>query len=255
MSVAEFDSMRRAAKVPKSLVGVRYAVKVYEVLYHSTNHVGKNVRASGLYMVPQGPKADLPVMAYNHGTRLKKGRKPEISGEELICAFFASDGYAVAMPDYLGLGSGEGQHLYHHVETEARSNVDLLRACREINGEIGVEWGKHLFVSGYSQGGHAALATHKYIQERHAEEFPLTASAPMSGAYDMAGVQAEVMWAPYSDPGYLPYLLYSFQTAYQILPDTVSPYKAPYDELLPPLLNGEHKLEKVNAVIPEVPVE
>ncbi|MEM7039580.1 MAG: hypothetical protein AAF570_21585, partial [Bacteroidota bacterium] len=66
---------------------------------------------------------------------------------------------------------------------------------------------------------------------------------------------AEVMWKPYSQPGYLPYLMFSFQEAYDIFPATYSPFKAPYDTLLPPLFDGDHKLYDVNQLVPPVPVD
>lgn len=251
----QLDSIRRAAKIPRSLAATKYDVRIYEIMYKTQDHKGREIQASGLYLVPLQLTEDMPVLSYNHGTRLIKQRNADAQGEELIGFFFASEGYAVCWPDYIGLGKGEGRHLYHHAHTEAMANVDLLRATREINTMLGRSFGDLLFISGYSQGGHAAMATHKYMQENLADEFTVTASAPMSGAYDMSGVQSEVMWKPYSDPGYLPYLMFSFQEAYGIFPAAYSPFKAPFDTLLPPLFNGDHKLYEVNQVVPAVPVE
>lgn len=255
ISVAKLDSVRRAAKIPRSLASIKYDVQIYEVIYRTQNHKGREVQASGLYLVPVQLKTGMPALSYNHGTRLIKKRNEGLQGEELLGFFFASDGYAVCWPDYIGLGKGEGRHLYHHANTEALANVDLLRAARELNTVLNRSFGDHLFISGYSQGGHAALATHKYIQEHLQDEFSVTASAPMSGAYDMGGAQEKVMWKPYSDPGYLPYLIFSFQEAYEIFPENRSPFKAPFDSLLPPLFDGNHKLYEVNQILPDVPVE
>ncbi|MBO0155283.1 hypothetical protein J0688_25075, partial [Vibrio parahaemolyticus] len=44
----------------------------------------------------------------------------------------------------------------------------------------------HLFITGYSQGGHVAMATHKVIERDYAREFTVTASGPMSGPYNLA---------------------------------------------------------------------
>ncbi|MBL0019705.1 MAG: hypothetical protein IPP17_25555 [Bacteroidetes bacterium] len=79
---------------------------------------GSSVMASGLIFCRM-PLEAIPLVAYGHGTRLQKERLWNMKGEESICAFFAADGYAVAMPDYLGLGRGERNHLYHHANTEA----------------------------------------------------------------------------------------------------------------------------------------
>ena len=72
------------------------------------------------------------------------------------------------MPDYIGMGESPGLHPYCHGASEA-TTIDMIRAVREAesldmipgmtadNGEM--------FVTGYSQGGHAAMATHKYVEE------------------------------------------------------------------------------------------
>lgn len=252
---AEFDSLLTANKVPKRMVPIRHDVDIYTVTYRTHWHDGSTIKATGLYMVPADMKEEMPLLAYNHGSRLKKKRKFGIRGMEAICAFYAADGYAVAMPDYVGLGKGDRRHLYHHSETEAFSTVDLLRAVREINAEIGKKPSDMLFLSGYSQGGHAAMATHKVMQQQLSDEFQVTASAPVSGAYDLAGVQGELLYEPYSDPAYLPYLLYSFQEIYHILPDSASYLVAPFDTLLPRFFTGRYKMGEVNAILPARPIE
>jgi hypothetical protein len=255
---ARLDSLLQATKTPPSLVQVRYTVDVYLVLYTTAFHDGSEVEASGYYLVPQNPQENLARLSYNHGSRLKKRSDSisagfKFSGEEAICAFFATDGYAVTMPDFIGLGLGEGMHLYHHSETEALANVNLLRATAQINRELGLPMGDQLFISGYSQGGHAALSTHRYMQQHLPDEFRVTACAPMSGAYDLDGVQSQVMYKPYDTPSYLPYLLYSMQEAYHVIPDSESFFIAPYDTLLPPLYDGSLGLRDVNAYLPATP--
>ena len=46
----------------------------------------------------------------------------------------------------------------------------------------------------------------------------------MSGPYDLSGVQEKVMYEPYTYSSYLPYLLLSLNTAYQLF-DEESFYK------------------------------
>jgi acetyl esterase/lipase len=253
ITTSQFDSLVELTGSPKSLVSIRYDVDVYRVIYTTAWHDGSEIKASGFYFVPKASREPLARLSYNHGTRLQKNGEFKFSGEEAICAFFATDGYAVTMPDYVGLGSGERQHLYHHAETEALANINLLRAVEDINQELELEITEHLFLTGYSQGGHAALCTHQYIQEHLAGEFTVTASAPMSGAYDLAGVQAEVMYKPYETPGYLPYLLYSMQEVYGLIPDDQSFFIPPYDTLLPPMFLGKNSLKEVNTHLPDVP--
>jgi hypothetical protein len=153
----------------------------------------------------------------------------------------------------VGLRRGERNHLYHHAATEALATVDLLRAAREFMPQLSIAWDGQLFLTGYSQGGHAAMATHKYIQERLDGEFYVTASAPMSGAYDLAGVQGRVLNQPYAQPGYLPYLLVSYHAAYHLLPDSGAYFRPPYDTLIPRLFNGHYTFLEVTPSLPAIP--
>jgi len=65
------------------------------------------------------------------------------------------------MPDYIGLGKGDKFHLYQNSESEATASIDMLLAIQELNIEFGIKTNKQLFLTGYSQGGHACMATHK----------------------------------------------------------------------------------------------
>jgi len=242
--------------VPEAVAPVRYTVKVYEIIYITAWHDGSTVQASGLYFVPvqEGEEKDaLPMISYQHGTQIKRGRKVKLGGEQAICVGFAADGYLVSRPDYVGLGKGECRHLYHHVPTQSGAAMDLMRAIRVLNQKIEVEQNDLLFLTGYSQGGHATMGLHKTIQEKYSSEFDVAASAPMSGAYDLAGVQEETMFEEYSHPGYLPYLFFSYQEAYGLYDDISKIFKAPYDSLLPPMYCGNHTMDEINRCIPNVP--
>jgi acetyl esterase/lipase len=251
--VSRMDSLLEQTGTPKRLVPVRYDVDVYSVRYTTAWHDGSVIRASGFYMVPKGAKEKVARLCYNHGSRSQKFWDFKFSAEEAICCYFATDGYAVVMPDYVGLREGERNHLYHHSETEALANVDLLRAVREIDQDLGVSVNDQLFITGYSQGGHAALATHEYMQQHLADEFQVTASAPMSGAYDLRHTQATVMYDTYATPSYLPFLLYSMQSVYQLLPDSSAFFISPYDTLLPELFQGDLRLGEINKYLPDTP--
>ncbi|BDS09532.1 alpha/beta hydrolase family protein [Aureispira anguillae] len=241
--------------IPTSVAPVRYTIDVYEIIYKTNWHNGTVISASGLYYVPRQVENSqaLPLVCYHHGTQIKKERKVRLGGEQAICIGFAADGYLVARPDYIGLGKGEKNHLYHHVPTQAAASMDLLRAIKELNPKIKVVQNDLLFATGYSQGGHATMGFHKTIQEQYSEEFKITASAPMSGAYDLAGVQEETMFKEYSHPGYLPYLFFSFQEVYQFYDNISEVFKAPYDTILPPLYEGMHTMGYINRLIPSVP--
>lgn len=240
--------------IPQSIAPIRFDVDVYEVIYNTCWHDSTCVKASGLYFVPRNAE-NAPLMVYHHGTQIEKHRGVELGGELAICMGFATDGYAVAYSDYIGLGKGDKFHLYHHVNTEAYASMDLVRAVRIINKEKNISLAKQLFTTGYSQGGHATMAFQKVVEAdpKLHEEFPITASSPMSGAYDLTGVQESNMFEPYSHPGYLPYLMVGFQEVYKLYDDLKTAFKAPYDSTVLSLFNGQYSMGDVNRVMPVIP--
>ncbi len=252
---AEMEAKWKEEKIPQIVAPVNYGVDIYEIDYWTEWHDGTPIKASGMYFLPQGKTTDLPLMTYHHGTIIiKKRRGLDYNGESAICLAFAVDGYAVAWPDYVGLGRGEKFHLYQNVESEAQASIDLMRAIRELNIELGVELNDELYLTGYSQGGHASLSTHKIIQEKYSSEFTVTASSPMSGAYDMAGVQVHTMFEEYTQPHYLPYLIHGMNEVYDIWDGDLNEiYAPPYDSIIPSLFDDNHSVGQINDALPKIP--
>lgn len=254
------DSMLEANGVPAAIFATQYGVNVYRVIYESLNNQNNVIQASGLILLPVGDTCGAPMVSWQHGTELKKDDVfSNLRGEWVIGVIAAATGYASCMPDYHGMGYGDGFHPYQHAHTEAQSVIDLLRVCKDFAPQNDVELNGQLFLMGYSQGGHATMATHKEIQELYPNEFTVTASAPMSGAYDLSGAQFDMVAAfePYSVPGYLPYLMKGYNVAYA---DTLfssydEVFKVPYNTTIPPKLTGEYNIGAVNNVMPAVPRE
>ena len=179
-----------------------------------------------------------------------------MNGEWQLGVISAASGYAMVMPDYLGLGMSPGIHPYQHAESQATASIDIMRVCRTICENENRPLNDQLFIMGYSQGGHAVMATHRKIQEEFGNEFTVTASAPGSGPYDLSVSQFEMVasFEPYSEPGYLPFLIQSYQHVYGNLYDSIQQiYVPPYDETLPPLLDGSVGMWEINQAMPAVP--
>lgn len=247
-------------KLPRVIVPVHYEVDIYEVIYNAKFVDGTMRKASGIYYVPKSPKEPLPYFMFGHGTEIHKGR--EISdgdAQQGICLGAATNGYNAIYPDYFGIGSGDGNHIYQHAESEANAFIYMLYAIDEMNKKINVTTNGQLFLTGYSQGGHASFAAHKYLEQLNDPRFQVTASSPMSGAYDMNGDQAKFMFQEYPRPFYLPYLLVSYQEAYHVVntDNIYSIFKAPYDSILPYYFEGErlHGLWDLNRILPKIPKE
>ena len=241
--------------LPEYLVPVSNGVDILELEYTSAMPDGSPVTASGLVFIPRGyTKRKTAMMVYHHGTDLVRDRKVNLKGEQTICLVFAADGYVVLMPDYFGLGKSNAPlHPYQHAETEAQSSIDMIRAVRKSKQEFGIDPEERIFITGYSQGGHAAMSTHKFITERHKDEIKVWGSSPMSGAYDMTGAQREIMYIPYSNPGYLPYILFGYNNIYKFFENPSEVLKSPYDSILPPLFDGTYSMGDVNKKMPSIP--
>ena len=245
--------------VPRIALPVKNGVDIYEIIYRAQWIDGTWRNASGIYYVPKKDKP-VPYMMYGHGTRIHKHREvSDNDSEQFICLAHATDGYATGFIDYYGIGKGEGMHLYQHAWSEAHAFIYFLKAIDELNKELNVQHNGQLFLTGYSQGGHASFAAHKYLEDLNDPRFQVTASSPMSGAYHMTGAQEDYMFEEYPRPFYLPYLLLGYQTAYDIT-DLENPYDAfrePFDTLFPKFFenNDSRTLDELNKVLPKVPME
>lgn len=230
-------------------------VAMYIVRYKTNDINGNLDTASGALMVPLNrPCAAYPLMNYNHGTVFEKMDVPSRFYEVDAGLLWASHGFIATMPDYLGMGDARGIHPYQHAESEATATVDFIRAAREYLIQLGINLNGEVFLTGYSQGGHAAMSTHKYIQDNNLyTEFDVKASIPMSGAYDMSGVTADTIFAgAYSNPGYIVYLINSMQMAYGNLYDSVQQYfKYPYSDNVQGWIDGTYSLTSINNSFPD----
>ncbi|WP_415839511.1 alpha/beta hydrolase family protein [Paenibacillus tarimensis] len=99
---------------------------------------------------------------------------------------FASKGYVVSAPDYAGYNvSKHLDHPYNIPSELANYSVDMLRATKELTKKLKIMTDSKLFLTGWSEGGGAALATHKAIEQKYSKEFNLIATSPLAGPYDL----------------------------------------------------------------------
>lgn len=248
-TVQQLDSLLTAIGIGV-FIQPEYAIDFYKVLYKTPyKHPDSLVRASGAVMIPKNVDCPLPLGAYLHGTASERTGVPSYkSPESNIGIFMASVGVMAALPDYLGLGDSDSSviiHPYIHAFHQGNTSVNMLRAARQLADTLGVQLNGQLFLTGYSQGGFATVATHRLIESQFSDEFTITASAPMSGAYDLKGAQMDLILSdePYATPSYLPYVLLAYHSIYPSLqqryPNFSMVMKSPYDTLLPPLFYGK----------------
>ena len=235
----------------------QYDVDVYKLAYETVDPWGLPTPATASLALPSKPGIAWPLLAYQHGTILRKSDAPSsgLSTEGLVGVILATSGYVGVSADYLGLGDSAGTHPFHHAASEATAVVDALRAGRAACSTNGVALSGQVFLAGYSQGGHATMATLREIESRHAAEFSITAAAPMAGAFDLSGVTLDDALSdrPVSNPYYFAFLLQMLVELYGIAPSLADVLQPPFDKTLPPLLDGSVDSGQVNAILPAVP--
>ena len=173
-------------------------VNVYKLQYETVGANAEATTATGALMVPSGTDSSClgsrPIVEYAHGTSPNRNYDiaqlsgPNASSEGLIlAALFAAEGYIVVAPNYAGYDTSTlGYHPYLVGAQQADDMIDALTAARSalpVSAAPGVTDNHKLYLTGYSQGGYVAMATHRALQ---AAGQTVTASAPMSGPYALA---------------------------------------------------------------------
>lgn len=240
------------------LLTPQYPVRLYTLVYQTITPWGAGTTASGALMLPDNAPGPYPLASYQHGTITVTNYAPSAlvftnTIELGIGLALATSGYAAALPDYLGLGESPGLHPYHHARSEASATIDFLRAVRSFCASNGVALTNRLFLLGYSQGGHATMATLREIETFHTNEFNVVACAPMAGAYDLSGVTAADFLSGRTQPNpyYFLYLLGAYQAVYGLAPTLGDLLAPPYNTTLPPLLNGAIDGGQINDALPK----
>ena len=162
--------------------------------YWTVGGTGEAEKVSGALMVPTGASPQCsgprPIVLYAHGTQVDKTvniadpTNPNNQEGILIAAMFAAQGYIVVAPNYVGYDSSSASyHPYLNEDAQSKDMIDALTAARTalvgVMANATTDNGK-LFITGYSQGGYVAMATHKAMQAAH---MTVTAAGTMSGPY------------------------------------------------------------------------
>ncbi|HEY5761410.1 MAG TPA: prolyl oligopeptidase family serine peptidase [Steroidobacter sp.] len=172
----------------------RCSVVVYQLRYGTVGGQGEPTTASAALMVPTGSDATCqsprPIVLYAHGKRnLTFFNIADLSGQTnyeglIIALSLAADGYTVVAPNYAGYDTSTlGYHPFMNADQQSADMMDALAAARAALPATGVADNQKLFLTGYSEGGYVAMATHRTLE---AAGIPVTASAPMSGPYALS---------------------------------------------------------------------
>ena len=225
----------------KSLPSQYFPLEQWKVKYKSLNPQGKEILISGLYSKPATIDSSHPWMVYQHGTKIDRNDAPSrLSGDAVASScYFGSLGLNVVAPDFIGFGDSNEPHPYLHAETESSAGLDFLLALvPEPKGKGSTRQKTKVFVSGYSQGGHASMALHRTLEKlqhgnpgqqqqqqqvsdkaakiRHSS-FEVMAAVHMAGPYDLGKTSLEASLSkpsPYNSSIYAAYIITAYQDIY-----------------------------------------
>ncbi len=221
-------------------------IDVYHIQYQTVDPAGALTPASGALMVPSGTNCGggRSVVLYAHGTAVDRAYNfadlPNTPEALVVAVEFAAQGYIIVAPNYVGYDTSTlGYHPYLNADQQSKDMMDALTAARAALPNLGVTSsdGGKLFISGYSQGGYVAMATHRAMQ---AAGMTVTAAAPLSGPYALSAISDAVFLGQVNLSGVENTVLLatSYQHAYgnvYVNPTDVfaTPYASDVDALLP----------------------
>ena len=219
-------------------------VDFYYLKFWTVGGAKETTQSSGALMVPTGGagcSGPRPIVLYAHGTNTDQALNiaditdPTNTEGALIAAAFAAQGYIVVAPNYAGYDiSTLGYHPFLDAAQQSGEMMDILAAARtalpKTFASATTDNGK-LFLTGYSEGGHVAMATQRAMQAAGAT---VTAAAPMSGPYALEAFGDAIFFGSV-DLGstvFGPLLTTSYQHAYGNI------YAAPTDLYSPTYATG-----------------
>ena len=233
-----------------------YNIDLYSIIYETIDQFGEVAQASGSISVPSVDDSAFPIYLFGHGTEIRRAGAPSMSGFNVLNMWVSTSGYIYIEPDYLGLGISQGLHPYHLKDVTASTMIDMIYASKSLcNNLNNIQFNNQLFIAGYSEGGYAAMATVKEIEENYSNELNITMSFPMAGAYDLSGTMADLMLSEeeYEDPFYLPFFILSYIEKYDLGPID-SFFKEQYAVNLLEWFSGEHSGGYINDFLPNIPI-
>ncbi len=256
-----------------------FGIKGYEIIYSVTNENGKDINASGLVTIPvpsetileslkkEGKNFTMSIVSDQHGTIFPNDEAPTIVAKNLnsnpanilqpsswtiqsIIPLSVVGGFVTIQPDYIGFGSSKGvTHPYLLEKSSANTVINMIKSMLKFGNDASMPLNGQIYLTGYSEGGYATLATAKEIEKNH-PDISLKAVAPMSGPYDlnltgMGVISAQTM----KRPDFIGGIINSYSKYYDI--DLTTMVNEPYATKLPTFYTGNYTGAEIRAELTE----
>jgi len=239
-----------------------YGYKGYKIPYTTTDEEGNTVEVSGLMVVPVGlpdivySAVGLSLVSDDHGTIFANKKAPSViastnntpDGSPIILTSLG--GFVTLQPDYIGFGDSLSHyHPFILKKSLANATVDFIAAARTFATNNNIKLNGQLFLTGYSEGGYAAMATLEKIENEGV--LTVAMAAPMAGPYTVEGLATTVMQqATLSVPSFMANVGFAYAKAYD--EDISTVVNEPYASSLETLFNGDLAREEIDSQLTNV---
>lgn len=243
LSAGQFNALLLSSPTGQQLLQVagtpRCDIALIEYPYLTLGARNELTNATGALMLPTGStpgcSGQRPLVLYAHGTAMDRNYNmadlQNNTEATTIAATYAAQGYIVVAPNYAGYGASRlSYHPYLVASQQSKDMLDGLIGARltlGLNnpalpaGTPRTRENGQLFLTGYSQGGHVAMATQRLFQNLGIR---VTAAAPSSGPYALQAFVDTLFYGNVNLPAPLManMLADSYQRSYGI-------FSSPYD--------------------------
>ena len=211
--VADYAAGQDINLPESAIVNLLCDVDVAAIEYTTTGVDGSPVTASGVVAIPGGTTSYDHLLSIQHVTLdMEEAPSLQLFYYEMIPVV---NRHVVVLADYRGYGSSQTadrQHPYLHARLTGSACADMIEAAREyLNYKEIEETDDDIELIGYSQGGHASVATLLELEAR-GQGGRIRAVHAGGGAYNLESLLetfTDTANAPssYSRTGYAPYLI------------------------------------------------
>ena len=178
-----------------------------------------------------------------HGTKTNRAdsvSNPDLQEGVFIGGAFAGGGYVELAPDLAGLGVSHDAQPYFFNPGTTDQTLDFLHAAKTVLRDLGRSWNSNLYITGFSQGGHAAALIQRELELHPDPALQVRAGAGIAGVYDISGAEFPFALSggksKYS--GYLEDFALSYATHYHESLDSL--LRPEYAQSARLLLDGDH---------------
>ena len=241
-----------------------YGYKAYKIPYTTTDEEGNSVAVSGLMVVPTGvPDAvtqlGFSMVSDSHGTIFANSEAPTViagatnapDGSSVILT--ALSAFVTLQADYIGFGdSNDHYHPFILKKSLATTTVDFIKAAKKFAAENDINLNGQLFLTGYSEGGYAAMSALEQIEQEG--ELQVTMAAPMSAPYAVDLMAQGVLSQPSIPvPSFMANIAYAYSYAYS--EDVSNVVNEPYASKLEDLFDGSKTRSEIDPELTTVTLD